>query len=135
MWFILLAATFVAAALVHAAVTRSSINQRIEFVLVYLLAGYHGKVSPLAEIITGDGPPVGRSKAGSLVFCFPVDYGRWTRFSSSLFRGLAAQASKHDAKKVEIWITGEVSERARSELEKLGVEVHVKAGSVLPMVD
>ncbi len=44
MWFLLMAVMFVVAALVHGALAKATTEKRIELVLVYLLAGYHGIV-------------------------------------------------------------------------------------------
>ena len=100
-----------------------------------LLAGYQRERSPIVEILPHGGLPVGRSKDNTLVFCFPVDYGRWTSFTEGLFKGLAGRTKSDAAAKSEIWITGVLTPRCKKELEALGFHVTENADTIIKMMD
>lgn len=85
---------------------------------VEMLAHYHEKQAPLAEVLAR-GTLMGRTASGELVAVAPVDYLSWT--------GQLARFLDHDdvrSGKRSAWLTGRASPVARKALEEAGWEVH-----------
>ena len=84
-----------------------------------LLAREH-EGNPLKAIL--DGKPVGMTRKGRVVATMPVDYVSWTEL-------VAAFASREDLlpHRPSIMITGRMSARTRTEMQKLGWEIREQA--------
>ena len=100
-----------------AATARSEEQARFLATAVRLL----GKAHALDEV-TATGTIIGREKGGGIVVPAPVDYVSWTE-------RVARFANRDDLKASErsIWLTGELSPRARREFEALGWKVNEDA--------
>jgi len=81
---------------------------------VNMLARYHESVEPLARV-AAPGPIIGRSTTDVLIIPAPVDYVAWTQRIAQL-----AQRDDLRAPKRVAWVSGQVSPRARRELEARG---------------
>ena len=67
---------------------------------------------------------------------FPVDLGRWTAFTEHLFVDFGQnRPGSEKIKKPELWILGELTPRARRQLENLGIAVTEHAGTKVGMMD
>ena len=104
------------------AVTVAS-EEQARFVVgaVEMLARYHEKVAPLAQVQV-QGSVVARTQAGGLVVPGPVDLLAWTARMDRF-----AQRPELKATKRVLWLSGQASPRARRELERRGWTVEVPA--------
>jgi hypothetical protein len=85
---------------------------------VQMLAAHHEWVAPLAAVLA-TGPVAGRTVHGAIVVVAPVDYVSWTEKAAGFARREDLAASRRD-----LWLTGKMSPRARTEFERLGWRVH-----------
>lgn len=107
------------------AVVASSISESSYFTnIVLLLVWFNNTQSPLTEIINHGDITSGMSVDNKIVTIIPVDYLCWSEkvagaanFHNQVFSDIEADAR-------ELWIVGEISERAALELDNLGWEVH-----------
>jgi hypothetical protein len=83
-----------------------------------MLAHYHKAITPI-KTISGSGPVVGRDAKGAVVVPAPVDYVAWTQRV-----GEFARRSDLKAQQRGVWLTGELSPRARREFEAAGWAMH-----------
>jgi hypothetical protein len=83
-----------------------------------MLASYHQTVAPLSAVL-GRGTVTGRDQRGAVVVPAPLDYVAWTA-------RVAEFAKRSDLKVQErqVWLTGQMSPRARNEMTKLGWGFH-----------
>jgi hypothetical protein len=103
---------------------------------VEILAGYHQSESPVTLIDLHKGIPVGYAKNGSLVLGFPVDLGRWTRFSEYLFDDFGSpENTSRDVALPELWITGRLTPRTGRELRNRGIKMTENADAKLGSMD
>ena len=86
-----------------------------------MYAGYHKAVSPLVQLISVGQVPAARAKDGALVFNFPIDYLVWTDSLARLVANTDAVLSQlPGVTRKELWLTGTLSPKARSEMKRLG---------------
>lgn len=89
------------------------------------MRGYQLKVSPIRQI-NAFGPLVfAKANNGVVLIPLPLDYGFFTERASQRVPAAvgAYKAANPDAKKIEAWVSGTVSKRAKEELGMLGVQV------------
>jgi hypothetical protein len=91
--------------------------------LAQMFAGYHHKKARIERFVAVGRLVAGRTIAGKLVLCFPLDYFVWTQTNARLIESLAAQAAELGAGGMELWLTGAASETAARELAKRGFVV------------
>lgn len=104
--------------------------------IVEILAGYNRGESPIVELMVHKGVPVGYAENGSLVMGIPVDIGRWTPFAEHMFMDFGNNRPETGKiKKLELWISGEFTPRARRQLKKLGVEITENVDDKVGMMD
>jgi len=65
---------------------------------------------------------------GTAVLLFPSDYVYWTETMAQAAQDYLALNEGQAGQKPELWILGQVSERARGELLTLGYELHTGFG-------
>ncbi len=85
-----------------------------------LTAGYHKNIGRLARLAPMARLFCAEKKDGTLVVVLPTDHIIWSGQVAGVAKGLTGRAKKG----VEIWTYGDFSDRARSELERLGWQVH-----------
>jgi hypothetical protein len=103
---------------------------------VEILAGYHRVESPIEEIVVYRGLPLGYAKNGTLIFGFPLNYGRWVPFSDYLMHGFAnTKAEPHPVRARELWITGTLSPKAKKETKALHLTVKEEVDQKIGMID
>ena len=83
-----------------------------------MLAHYHKTITPVSSV-AGSGPVVARDSNGAVVVPAPVDYVAWTP-------RVAEFARRSDLKTQQrgVWLTGELSPRARREFTAAGWTIH-----------
>jgi hypothetical protein len=113
-----------------AGILRQSLNVVTEVEALYfvrsvsLLAWYHQNQSGFASVNTELAIPGGVKPDGTAVLLFPSDYVYWTQTMAQTALEYRALSEGHPGQKPEMWILGQVSERARGELLELGFELH-----------
>ena len=85
---------------------------------VQMLAKHHETIERLSEI-AGQGTVIGRTSGGAVVVPAPVDYLSWTQRISNF-----AHRSDLKAKDRSVWLTGQMSPRAKQQFAALGWTVH-----------
>jgi len=83
-----------------------------------MLAHYHQTIAPLSTV-AGSGPIVARDSGKAVVVPAPVDYVAWTERVAEFARRPDLKAQQRG-----VWLTGEVSSRARREFTAAGWTVH-----------
>jgi hypothetical protein len=86
---------------------------------IRMLAGYHEKKKPITAMAV-PGPVIARDQDGALVLPAPVDYVSWTERVASF----AKNPSFQRARQRTLWITGQMSPRAKQEFEANGWTIH-----------
>jgi len=94
--------------------------------IVLLLVWFNNTEAPLKKIINHGDITSGLTVDNKIITIIPVDYLCWSekvaesaRFHDQVFSDVKAQVR-------ELWILGEISERATLEYSNLGWEVHQK---------
>ena len=101
-----------------------------------LLADYHRSVAPIQRLDIYQNVPVANTKQGSAVILLPIDRLLWTERTSGIAAGLAQTLLKpQPVRKVEVWITGDASDRAREGLQQLGIALAEHVGQRLQLLD
>jgi hypothetical protein len=72
----------------------------------------------------------GRTQAGTLVFCFPLDMFVWTKTNADLASRLKTILAERGAK-AEFWFSGDVTPLAGKSLAALGMAVHPDSAAFL----
>jgi hypothetical protein len=84
-----------------------------------MLAGYHEKQKPITAMAV-PGPVIARDQDGALVLPAPVDYVSWTERVASFAKNPSFQAARQRM----LWISGQMSSRAREGFEANGWTIH-----------
>jgi hypothetical protein len=101
-----------------------------------LLADYHRSVAPIQRLDIYQNVPVAYTAQGSAVILLPIDRLLWTERTSGIATSLSQTLSKPpSARKIELWMTGDASDRARAGLQQLGITLVEHAGQRLPLLD
>jgi hypothetical protein len=108
-----------------------------ELVLFYqqvaeMMRGYHLHVGAVDRLLALPRIPALYTKNHALVVMLPVDYLFWTSRVAMVAQALTAQMpSRPRIGRRELWIAGNVSPRARQELETLGWRVYEQVSAKL----
>jgi hypothetical protein len=101
-----------------------------------LLADYHRSVAPIQRLDIYLNVPVAYTGQGSAVVLLPIDRLLWTERASEIATSLAQTLPKpQPVRKIEVWMTGDASDRARAKLQRLGIALVEHAGQRLPLLD
>ena len=101
-----------------------------------LLADYHRSVAPIQRIEIYQNVPVAYTSQGSAVILLPIDRLLWTERTSGIATNLGRTLPKPQAvRKIEVWTTGDASDRARAGLQQLGITLVEHAGQRLALLD
>ena len=101
-----------------------------------LLADYHRSVAPMQRLEIYQNVPLAYTAPGSAVILLPVDRLLWTERTSGIATSLGQTLPKPEpVRKIELWMTGDASERARAGLQQLGITLVEHAGQRLPLLD
>ena len=100
--------------------------------VVEMMRGYHVHVGAVDRLLVLPRIPALYTKNKSLVVMLPVDYLFWTSRVVSVAQALTAHVPRRPRiARRELWIAGNVSPRARQELESLGWGVYEQVSSKL----
>jgi hypothetical protein len=91
--------------------------------LAQMYAGYHHKKGKIERFVSVGRFVAGRTAAGKLVLCFPLDYLVWTQTNARLASMMAEQAASLGGKSFELWLTGMCSPAAAKGFAKHGFTV------------
>jgi hypothetical protein len=101
-----------------------------------LLAAYHGSVMPIQRLDIYLNVPVAYTGKGSAVILLPIDRLLWTERTSRIAAGLARTLPKPlPVQHLEVWMTGDASDRAREGLQQLGITLVEHVRQRLPLLD
>jgi len=101
-----------------------------------LLADYHRSVAPIQRLDVYLNVPVAYTGQESALVLLPIDRLLWTERASEIATSLAQTLPKpQPVRKIEVWMTGDASDRARGELQRLGIALVEQAGQRLPLLD
>jgi hypothetical protein len=101
-----------------------------------LLSEYHQSVAHIQRLALYLNIPVAYTIKGSAVVLLPIDRLLWTERTSGIATGLAqAIPQPQPVRHVQVWVTGDVSARAREGLQHLGIVLVEHVGKRLPLLD
>jgi len=101
-----------------------------------LLQAYNREESPVAEITIFGRIPLGRAKDRSVIFPAPVDYAIWTDKTETVMNRLvSAVRHRKQSTRIEMWIAGSLSPRARQELHDRRIMAKEQMQSKMQLVD
>jgi len=101
-----------------------------------LLADYHRSVAPIQRLEIYQNVPVAYTAPGSAVILLPIDRLLWTERTSGIATSLGQTLPKpQPVRKIELWMTGDASDRARVGLQQLGITLVEHVGQRLPLLD
>jgi hypothetical protein len=116
-------------AFVEAAVTAESEDDALFYdQTAELMRAYSDRVSPIREIVSFDGTPMGYTESGTLVIPLPADYATWAPATAALARAITEEVSGHpNVERSELVLSGAASPLAREQFEALGIAVTERA--------
>lgn len=89
-----------------------------------MLRAYHRGVTRLRRIVADEIWSGGLTDRGTLAVTLALDYLAWTEDAAAAFSAAAERYRRRaGVKRLELWLAGRASPRAREELEKLGCAV------------
>ena len=100
-----------------------------------LLADCHRSVAPIQRLDIYLNVPVAYTGQGSAVVLLPIDRLLWTERTAGIATSLARTLPKPQPVRIEVWMTGDASDRARAELQQLGITLVEYAEQRLPLLD
>jgi hypothetical protein len=101
-----------------------------------MYAGYHKAVTPLTQFVSVGQVPAARAGNGALVFHFPIDYLVWTDSLARLVANTDLLANQLPGiTRKELWLTGNLSPKTRTELRKMGWVTYENAEALLVAQD
>ena len=101
-----------------------------------LLAGYHRTVAPIQPLDIYLNIPVAHTAKEVSVVLLPIDRLLWTERTSAIATSLARGMPKSQpVQHIEVWMTGDASDRAREGLQQLGLMLVEHVGQCLPLLD
>jgi hypothetical protein len=100
--------------------------------VVEMMRGYHLYIGPVDRLLILPRVPALYTKNRTLVVMLPIDYLFWTSRVASVAQALTTHVpSRPRITQRELWIAGNVSPRARQELESLGWTVYEQVSGKL----
>lgn len=101
-----------------------------------MYAGYHKAVSSLTQFVSVGQLPAARAGNGAIVFNFPIDYLVWTHSLARLVANTDLLANQLPGiTRKELWLTGNLSPKTRTELRKMGWFTYENAEALLVAQD
>jgi len=100
-----------------------------------MMAGYHKNVEPLQSLAPFGRFLYGKTKKGVAVVIFPADHVLWSARVADAATWLREPAKVETRPAgMQLWILGDFSDKSKTELQKLGWELHPEAqGKLLPI--
>jgi hypothetical protein len=101
-------------------------------VMTALIAGYHKNVGPLLKVAPFGRFLYAKTKKGAAVLIFPADHILWTeRVAKSATWLLEPGPDQEKPTGLQLWILGNFSTKAQTELKTIGWELHENVGATL----
>jgi hypothetical protein len=101
-----------------------------------LLADYHRSVAPIQRLEIYLNIPLAYTGQGSAVILLPIDRLLWTERTAGISTSLSLTLPRpQPVRKIEVWMTGDASDRAHAGLQQLGITLVEHAGQRLPLLD
>lgn len=101
-----------------------------------LLAAYHQRQAPLIDIDLVGHLPIGLTETRRLFCPLPLDYGVWTDRSEQAYQRLVRRAATAgEGFRLDLWLTGSLSQQARLELLQRGVAPRERLAREIPLID
>jgi hypothetical protein len=101
-----------------------------------LLADYHRSVAPIQRLEIYLNIPLAYTGQGSAVILLPIDRLLWTERTAGISTSLSLTLPKpQPVRKIEVWMTGDASDRAHAGLQQLGITLVEHVGQRLPLLD
>ena len=101
-----------------------------------LFADYHRSVAPIQRLEIYLNVPVAYTGQGSAVILLPIDRLLWTERTAGISTSLSLTLPKpQPVRKIEVWMTGDASDRAHAGLQQLGITLVEHVGQRLPLLD
>ena len=99
--------------------------------IAQMMEGYHLNVAPVTEIEVIYGLATCHTAKNHLVVPLVMDYGVWTQKALVLSEAIQRAVTEEKASKLELWVSGRFSARAKEEFMGRGWEVHERAYDTL----
>jgi len=93
-----------------------------------MLGQYHRSVKPLQRIEVV-GTIIANTQDGELVVVAPIDYLSWNKTVAAFMRSEGLDADRYS-----VYLSGDLSKRARTELQQAGWQVHANSKLFVPML-
>ena len=103
--------------------------------MVQLLRGYHETVSHVTTITPLNRITVAQTKGGPALIALPIDRMIWTQRVERAISQLKTHSAPGFNGKLELWLTGTVSPRARQELAARGFSIVERAHTRVAMLE
>jgi hypothetical protein len=101
-----------------------------------LLLAYHRQEASVVDLDVVGRLPIAFTSARTLFCPIAMDYGIWTEKSDRAFQRLATKAGlAGSGYRIEVWFTGILSQRARSELLRRGIAPREHIARDIPLID
>jgi hypothetical protein len=101
-----------------------------------MYAGYHKAVAPLVRFVSVGQLAAARARNGALVFNVPVDYMVWTESLGRLVANTDTVANQLPGlTQKQLWVTGSLSPRARTEMQRMGWKVYENSEALVVAQD
>jgi len=104
---------------------------RIIAEITVLTAGYHKNIAPLKQVTTMARITRAVKKDGSVVVVLPTDHIIWSEKIADVAITLADETKSAGGAGLEMWVLGDFSQTAQTELEAQGWQLHTKARNQL----
>ena len=99
--------------------------------IAQMMEGYHLNVAPVTEVEVIHGLATCHTAENYLVVPLVIDYGVWTQNEAILSEAIQRAVTEEKASKLELWVSGSLSARAKEEFMGRGWEVHDHAYDTL----
>ena len=101
-----------------------------------LFRAYNETKSPIVAIKRFNRIPVALAKNGAVLVAAPFDHGIWTEHAERAINDLVdAYSDGPKGRRIDFWITGTLSERARKEISKRGIAVREDVDRDIKLMD
>jgi hypothetical protein len=101
-----------------------------------MYAGYHKAVAPLTQFVSVGQLAAARARNGALVFNVPIDHLVWTESLAQLVANTDKVANQLPGlTQKQLWVTGNLSSRARSEMQRIGWKIYENSEALVVAQD
>jgi hypothetical protein len=114
---------------IEAAVTAQSEEDALRYEqIAELMRAYSDRLSPILDVLSIEGIPMGYTESGALVAPLAADYAIWNAKALALAHAMTdARPSSLRVERMELVLSGAASPLARARFEALGIAVIERA--------